>query len=225
MKNTLLFFLLALLSLGSYADISLDASQQPKIISQKLDSFFIADAVWPYENVNSPDVLKLKERWEGTMVFNYFGDSQFAWIYKGKTYLSSLVSFERKDAIKLENQDIVQIFMFNPDITVAAISFLKINKNKQIKGQPNLLQVKAMGVAKNVPDAMLITVDYYDSAKFLAGQNDDFPVFTSTLLVRFSDENGKLKIQQDDSCLGNPNNYKTIAAARKALTECTRVQK
>lgn len=225
MKNFLLFLLFVMLSSASYADLRLDASQKPKSISQKLDVFFNAEAVWPYAKINSPDVLRLKERWGEAMVFNYFGGSQFAWIFKGKTYFSSLVSFERKDAVRLENQDIAQIFMFNTDNSIAAIELLKINRNKQIKGQPNFLQVKAMGIAQIIPDAMLITVDYYDSAKFLADQNSDFPVFVSTLLVRFSEDNGKLIIEQDDRCLGNPNKYKTIAAARKAILQCSDASK
>lgn len=220
MKCVPLFFLLVLISFESIADLRLDTSQEPKKISSSLDSFFNREPVWPYENLNTSEVAKIRERWDEGVMFNYFGGSQFAWIYNGKLYYSSVVSFERKDSIKLENQDIAQIFMFNPDITLAAIGPLKINKDKKIKGRPNFLRVKAMAVAKTIPDAMLVTVDYYDSAKFLTSPSVDFPVLTSTFLVRFNDSSGKLKVEQDDSCLGNPNLLKSITAARKALTTC-----
>lgn len=68
---------------------------------------------------------------------------------------------------------------------------------------------------------MLITLGYIDSAE-PANKNSDPPEFYTTLLLRFKDDNGKLKIEQDDSCLGNPNQYKTVAEARKALSKCTR---
>lgn len=41
-----------------------------------------------------------------------------------------------------------------------------------------------------------------------------------TVLVRFSEQNGKLALIQDDRCLGNPNKYKDIPSARKALSRC-----
>ena len=78
-----------------------------------------------------------------------------------------------------------------------------------------------MAVAMVIPDAMLITLGYDDSASPADPRNDDPPQFTSTALLRFSEVNGKLKIEQDDSCLGNPNKYKTITAARKALANCS----
>jgi len=41
-----------------------------------------------------------------------------------------------------------------------------------------------------------------------------------TVLVRFSEQNGKLALIQDDRCLGNPNKCKGIPSARKALSRC-----
>jgi hypothetical protein len=40
------------------------------------------------------------------------------------------------------------------------------------------------------------------------------------VLVRFVNTDGKLTLTQDDRCLGNPNKYKDIPAARKALARC-----
>ncbi|MTD33135.1 hypothetical protein [Paludibacterium denitrificans] len=41
-----------------------------------------------------------------------------------------------------------------------------------------------------------------------------------TVLIRFAEANDKLTLTQDDHCLGNPNKYKGIPAARKALSRC-----
>jgi hypothetical protein len=83
-----------------------------------------------------------------------------------------------------------------------------------------------MAIAKEVPDAMLITLGYSDSA---VPPDRDNPAqeFITTVLLRFSEQNGKLKIEQDDRCLENPSPFKTIAAARKALNsgECRWLEK
>lgn len=96
-----------------------------------------------------------------------------------------------------------------------------VSRRKQLVGLPFCLSVDAVAVAKAFPDAMLVTLSYIDS--YIAQEiNYNNPVYSTTLLLRFRDENGKLKVEQDDSCLGNPNKYKTIAEARKALTQCAR---
>lgn len=223
MVKKLLLLILALLSVNCWADLKLDTSQSPKSVSQLLQPFFNVDANWPYGNESSPEISYLKKNWswDEPMWFTFNGNTQFAWIFNKKTYLSSVVSFDRKNSIKQENQDIFQLFMFTEKPALTAIAFLKINKIKeQIHGKPYLLFVNAMAVAKEVPDSMLITLVYCDSAEFLTDPHGNPPEYTTTILLRFSEESGKLKIVQDDSCLGNPNQYKTIASARKALKQC-----
>ena len=121
---------------------------------------------------------------------------------------------------------VCHLFMFNgKDLKLESVSRLNILRDrKQLVGLPMCFGPQAMAVAKIIPDAMLITLSYVDSAEPADPRNLP-PEFYTTVLLRFSNENGKLKIEQDDSCLGNPNNYKTIAAARKALTKCAVVQK
>ena len=94
-----------------------------------------------------------------------------------------------------------------------------VRDKKQLVGLPRC-GISAMAVAKVLPDAMLITMEYSDSAE-PADKHSEPPYFYTTALLRFSEVNGKLKIEQDDTCLGNPNKYKTIAAARKALAKCS----
>ncbi|MDR3566379.1 MAG: hypothetical protein P4N59_33815 [Negativicutes bacterium] len=208
--------------MNSLASLELDTTTTPKSVTQTLDPFFNEEATWPYQNNNNATyIAELKSRWEPPMVFTYFGDSQFSWMFNNKKYYSSLVSFEKKDALKNENQDIAQLFMFNQDRTIASISPITIKKqNAKKSGIPFFLEVKAMAIAKATPDTMLIIIGYIDSKKYLADPHGDLPESTSTILLHFSDESGKLKIEQDDNCLGNPNKYSTIAGARKALKQC-----
>ena len=46
-----------------------------------------------------------------------------------------------------------------------------------------------------------------------------------TVLLRLKAMGGKIEVEQDDSCLGNPNNYETIPDARKALKKCDATDK
>lgn len=221
--KSLLLIAIAILSNKSLAQIKLDPTRSPESVSKFLEPFFDADAVWPYGNVNSSEILNIKDRWIGPMIFEYSGGTQYAWTYNGKTYFSSTVTFDRKDATKRENQDIEQLFMFNPDRTIAAIGLIKVNKSKFIKGVP-FIGVKAMGVASVIPDGMILIVEYMDSAEFLANPHESTPSYRTAILLRLSENNGKLKIEQDDNCLGNPNKYKTISAARIALGKCLKSQ-
>lgn len=81
-----------------------------------------------------------------------------------------------------------------------------------------------MAVAKIVPDAMLVTLSYIDSAAPADPRNELIEFYT-TVLMRFRDDNGTLVVEQDDRCLGNPNKLKTIVAARKALKKCNALYK
>jgi hypothetical protein len=40
------------------------------------------------------------------------------------------------------------------------------------------------------------------------------------VLLKLNEQDGKVVIQQDDTCLGNPNQLKDVSAARKALSAC-----
>jgi hypothetical protein len=114
------------------------------------------------------------------------------------------------------------LYIFDENIDLANTQILDITRSEMlIKGNPRCTSLKAMSVAKEIPDAMLITLGYTDSAE-PADPHNEPPEFVTTVLLRFSEENGKLKIEQDDACLGNPNHYNTIAKAREALRLCTK---
>lgn len=97
------------------------------------------------------------------------------------------------------------------------------NDPRQIEGWPRCREVLAVAPAKVIPNALLITLSYLDSAASISkyGYEDDESKFTTTVLLRFSaSSNGKVQITADQRCLGNPNTIKSIAAARKTLAKC-----
>lgn len=97
------------------------------------------------------------------------------------------------------------------------------NDPRQIEGWPRCREVLAVAPAKVIPNALLITLSYLDSAASVSkyGVEDDESKFTTTVLLRFSAaSSGKVEITEDQRCLGNPNTITAIAAARKALAKC-----
>lgn len=231
--------MLALFAIGqtSRAELQLDSSKKPKQVEATLKPLF-ESVVRPYGESHSADFGWPSGK-KGTSTS--FEGSNFAWVFNKMGLLSNIGSFTpeiapledcKPDADELnpghrcdwrrKGFKVCHLFMFNGnDLKLENVTRLDIVRDtKQISGLPLCLSVHAMAVAKAIPDAMLITMSYIDSAE-RADPKYDPPEFYSTVLLRFSDANGKLKIEQDNSCLGNPNKYKTIAAARKALTACS----
>lgn len=228
---------LVLLACGqpTHADLQLDASIKPKLV-EKLVAPLFTSVVQPYGDQHSIDFGGAGGKM-GT--YNHEGD-KFAWLFKERRLLSMIGSYT-PEAVQLddckvspdypfpkseckwrqERFKVCHLFMFNSEnLTLESVTRLNIMRDKkQLVGLPRCRTVQAMAVAKTLPDAMLVTLGYIDSAE-PANKNSDPTEFSTTLLLRFKDDNGKLKIEQDDRCLGNPNNYKTIASARKALSTC-----
>lgn len=71
-------------------------------------------------------------------------------------------------------------------------------------------------------DALLFSVSYYLTDKPLAKKMKDIGTGWRymTVLLRLKEQDGKVIIEQDDSCLGNPNAYEDIPSARQALAAC-----
>jgi len=100
------------------------------------------------------------------------------------------------------------------------------NDPRQIEGWPRCSKLLAVAPAKEVTDSLLFTLGYSDSAEPASKHEEDYhPLFKTTLLVSLGvDAHGKVQAKQDDSCLGNPNTYVSIGAARKALQQCKAVK-
>lgn len=227
--------------LVAHAELTLDRSVIPTQALTRLEPV-IDQIVKPYADAHTPvwpggsKGYKAPYNIDGTAM--YEDPAYFAWLYNGHQYFSAVVSIN-SDSAPLANykhednnpltdmsfhinarQLTCHLFMLNPDLSINTVLPINIVRvESQLVGKPRCSYVKAMAIAREVPDAMLITLGYSDSA---APADKDYPPreFITTALLRFSEQGGKLKIEQDDSCLGNPNKYKTIAAARKALSQC-----
>lgn len=80
----------------------------------------------------------------------------------------------------------------------------------------------ALGVANKVRNELLVTVQYFaiDSkgAHSISEVGEGWK--RMTVLLRLKAVGGKIQVEQDDSCLGNPNNFETIPDARKTVKQC-----
>ena len=80
----------------------------------------------------------------------------------------------------------------------------------------------AMGIADKWKNEILVTMQYFladgGGAKKVAELGSGWARMTSLIRVKAVD--GKIEVEQDDSCLGNPNQLDTIAKARKQLKIC-----
>lgn len=97
------------------------------------------------------------------------------------------------------------------------------NDAGQIEGWPRCREVLALAPAKVIPNALLITLSYLDSAVNISkyGVEDEESKFTTTVLMRFKGPSGgSVQMSVDQSCLGNPNKIASIVDARKALAKC-----
>lgn len=222
---------------SSHAELQLDVSKKPKQVEAALKPLF-ESVVRPYGDQRSADFGGL---WGKNGTSTNYEDSNFSWTFSGRSLLSNIGSFTPeivplKDCTPDSNElvpgsrcdwrrkgfKVCHLFMFDgKNLSLETVTRLNIVRDrKELVGLPRCRTVHAMAVAKAVPDAMLVTLGYIDSAE-PAEKSYDPPEFFTTLLLRFKDDNGKLKVEQDDSCLGNPNKYSTVAAARRALAACS----
>jgi hypothetical protein len=110
------------------------------------------------------------------------------------------------------------LFFFDKNFTEAGYHALSIKEPYQYFCNA----VPAIGVGKKANNELLVTVQYFPIERKLASKVSEIGSGwrRMTILVRVRSENGKLVIEQDDSCLGNPNGYQDIPSARKALARC-----
>jgi hypothetical protein len=245
---TTLLSLIVCTPLMVHAELILDKSVTSKQLYKKIYPT-IDKAVGPYAKAHTPVWPDGFSGYKAPYDIDNSEDGAppdfFAWLFNGRQYISAVASIN-SDPVPLadyrheddnpltdmsswinKRQQTCHLFMLNPDLSVNVVFPINIVRVKgRLVGKPRCSYVKAMAVAKAVPDAMLITLGYSDSAA-PADKNESPREFITTVLLRFSEQKGKLNIQQDDRCLENPSPFKTIAAARKALSspECRWVEK
>ena len=234
----LLTFALFACGQPSHAELALDTSKKPDHVQKILEPVF-ESVIRPYNEQHAVlfgGAFPTKQ----TSYPNY-PYSNFAWTFNGTTFYSNISAFVPEvaplkdckpdpDELNPGSQcdwrrtgfNVCHLYMFNgKNLKLENVTRLNIARDrKQLLGLPRCNGIEAMAVAKALPDAMLITLRYSDSAEPADPRNEP-PRFYSTVLLRFSDDHGKLKIVQDDNCLVNPNKYKTVAAARKAIAACS----
>ncbi|MFA5172085.1 MAG: hypothetical protein WC426_11010 [Sulfuriferula sp.] len=233
--------LLLLSGLPAHAELRIDNTQKSASVYSKLnsvtasrqrfdsDKFIYSTSEGAY--LRDPSNAKRKYTWFG--IDTPVEGSNFSWVFDGKSYLSSINSYNLEEPLPArcnvnlnpnancnphENGVVCHLFLYDSEtVDTVAIVRLDIKRDSnEIKGMPSCDGVNAMAIAKEVPDSMLISLEYTDSLSL-----DSTPLkHSTTVLLRLTNQNGKLNIKQDDSCLGNPNKLKTISAARNALKQC-----
>ncbi|WP_128106518.1 hypothetical protein [Azoarcus sp. DN11] len=158
-------------------------------------------------------------------------NSIFAWTISGKKYLSAAAQYTSNiDPLPdcdsncdwmVNSHMVCHLFLFGAGtLSLAEVIPLNIVRDRRLlKGKPRCQSIKAMAVAGAARDVLLITLGYSDSAEPAEARYEP-PEFVTTIALHFDSTPGVLRVEQRDDCLGNPNNYKTIAAARKRLREC-----
>lgn len=162
------------------------------------------------------------------------GNSVFGWRISGRTYLSTIAWYTSNldplpdcESNSLDCDWLVarhttcHLFLFESDtLSLAGTIPLNIARDSRLlTGKPRCQDVKAISVAQVVPDTLLVTLGYSDSAE-PAQARDEPPEFVTTVALHIDPTPDVLRLEQRDDCLGNPNGYKTIAAARRRLREC-----
>ena len=82
--------------------------------------------------------------------------------------------------------------------------------------------VLAAGVYDKKQNELLATFQYFPTDRKAASKISDVGSswIRMTSLFRLKEENGRISVEQDDTCLNNPNRIETIPDARKALKRC-----
>jgi hypothetical protein len=80
----------------------------------------------------------------------------------------------------------------------------------------------ALSTANKLKNELLVTMQYFlvDSGGARKASDIGKDWLRMTTLFRVRAINGKIEVEQDDSCLSNPNQLDTIAKARKQLQRC-----
>lgn len=113
---------------------------------------------------------------------------------------------------------ICSLFIYDENLKQAAKHDINLN---EANGRTWCNGVRALARVKG-KDALLFSLSYYLTDKPLAKRAQDIGDGWRymTVLLNLREQNGKVVIEQDDACLGNPNAFKDVAAARKALVSC-----
>lgn len=128
---------------------------------------------------------------------------------------------ERRKTIAFANGGVCEIFLFDSDVNLLARKRIAL----PMANGGSVCNDGSRAIARASPHdtAVLYSLTYYQLNAPIAKRPQDIgnDWIESTYLIRLKKRaDGMVYLEQDDSCLGNPNHYATIAAARKALARC-----
>lgn len=214
---------LGLMSGGARAEILLD-HQFPWTTEQV--GYALAGVGYFEEAINRDQVAQGFERkGYGTLNFFRMHWSDRTYYIAGAQYPSKeqMASVKREVANKtplppIAGGGICSLFIYDENLKQAAKHDIKLN---EANGRTWCNGVRALARVKG-KDALLFSLSYYLTDKPLAKRAQDIGDGWRYMTVRLnlSEHDGKVVIEQDDACLGNPNAFKDVAAARKALARC-----
>lgn len=153
-------------------------------------------------------------RWNGQTFYiagvQYLSKEESASIHK------SVVT--KTSSQPLPGGGVCTLFIYDENLKQVAKHDVKLN---EASGHTWCNDARALARVKG-QDALLFSVSYYLTDQPLAKRAQDIGDGWRymTVLLRLRQQDGKVVIEQDDTCLGNPNAFKDVAAARKALSAC-----
>lgn len=221
--------LLCLCSTLAHADINIDDhfpwdEGQPKNSAQIRHASPIQDAVRRdlVAEGYRPDDLRMglesqgfRMIWAGQTYFiagaHYMSKTQWTQIHES-------VRNKVKNTPTLPGGGICALFVYDKDLNPLArhnILFKEAGGRVYCNGANALARIKG-------EDALLFNVMYYlvdePKSKTIASIGEGWR--RMTVLLRLRHDGAKVRIEQDDTCLGNPNPYGHIESARVALAAC-----
>lgn len=154
-------------------------------------------------------------------------------LWNGKHYYGWAVQYQSAAQIK-SNREEVKMKIERPAIPgggICALYVLDQDLNKAASLKIDLPEnnhgtwcngIYGFGGAGKDVDGVLVSISYYLTGNKPAQSAQDIGKGWRymTALILFEEKVGKLVLRQDDTCLGNPNGYDSIVAARKALAQC-----
>ncbi|WP_374319186.1 hypothetical protein [Aquabacterium sp.] len=123
-----------------------------------------------------------------------------------------------KRSVPIPGGGVCALFVYDKDLKQVAKHEVKLNEangHTWCNGARALARVKGQ-------DALLFSISYYLTDKPVATKSQDIGGGWRymTVLLRLREREGRVLIEQDDACLGNPNKIQDLSSARKALVAC-----
>jgi hypothetical protein len=156
----------------------------------------------------------------------------FRMLWGGRTfYIAGVQYHSKEEAANIQKEvatkrstgptpggGICTLFIYDEHLKQTAkhdVKLIEANGHTWCNGMRALARVKGQ-------DALLLSISYYLTDKPLAKKASEIGDGWRymTVLLKLREQDGRVTIEQDDSCLGNPNQIRDVALARKALVAC-----